>query len=167
MPEITPPRSQSTPFGSIMLLGNSGNIFQDVFEALKQMDALKDTNITGPEDVNRLMTQERISRGLQEEAGCRVGPYQVCFHNQGERLATGVRILSTLRLLHSSPYGDCIAWIIGATDNNGSYSTVICSNRTQVEAVFALLRAAAKGPSTDMTSDAIPIPSKNDLSDMG
>jgi hypothetical protein len=159
----------STDSGSIMLVQNKPhtNFAQDVYTALQKMGALDITNVRDPQDVELLIREERISRGLREEAGIATGSMSVGFFNSRERLATGVVVLSTLRLQHLPKYGDCIMWVIGVINNDGGYTSISCSTKTEVDATMALLRLAANGPSLEVSSSPTPIPSAADLAKLG
>lgn len=151
MTDKTRPRSAATRFGTVTLLGNSGNLAADVSDAIKAAG--------GPffltDDVGRLLKQGRITASLRAEAGFWGASSATIFFTRTEMLATGKRAHAFLTLMRTPP-GDAVLWNVGIMDND--HDAVMFADRTGADTMLALLRKAAGGESSEVREYPAEVP---------
>jgi hypothetical protein len=151
MTETMRPRPAATRFGTVMLLGKTGNLAADIGIAIQAAGG----PIFTVEDIERLLKRERITAGLRAEAGYRGTPLVSIFFTRTETLASGKMAHAFLTLMRTPP-GDAVLWNVGIMDND--HDAIMCADRTMADTILALLRKAARGPSTDVNEYSVEIP---------
>ena len=157
MPLSTPkPRPAATPYGTVTVLPQTGNLAADINAAIRAADTEDLADFTDDE-IARLLKEKQIGAGLRAEAGYSAGPLGATFYSSTERLATGKR-LGCFLTLSQTPHGDAVYWNIGLGDE------VICSaDYAGARRILTMMRTAAGGPSTDVSASKTVPPSDDDL----
>jgi hypothetical protein len=139
--KIPNPRPAATQSGTVMLLGDTGDLAADVQAAL----VAAGSEPFPIEGIKRLLAYDQEARGLRAEAGYWSGPASVNFFTRMERLATGVRAHLFLRLMRTPP-GDAVFWSVSVS----SGEWVLSATRDGADEILTMLRDAAGGPSTEV-----------------
>lgn len=143
--------------GSATLLGNTGSLATDVFNALIGAGCPHAFSI---DDVVRLIRCEHVRRGLRAEAGHSNGPMIVIFYTRTELLASGKRVGAWLTLMRT-PRGDALCWNIGITSDGNAVLSL--ADDDGVKELFTMLRAATGGPSSDIRAYRAEIPTDDEI----
>ena len=137
-------KKAATAFGTVCQLPNTGNVIADIAAALAVACNAKDFD---ENKVSVIRQQDRETAGLREEAGYGGHPDVSVFHTHTERLATGQRLGAWLTLSNTS-VGDAVYWNISIIDDD---RLAVCSaTRAGADAIMAMLRKVAGGPSTEI-----------------
>jgi hypothetical protein len=152
MTDKTKPRAAATRGGSVIVLPDTGDFGNDVLTAMRAGGTEPVHTAT---EIDRLVREAQISRGLRAEAGYAAGPVVTILHTRTERLASGKRLGAWLTLSNTTA-GDAIYWNVSVMGDD--YIWIWISDVGCLESLLAMLRTAAGGPSTEVREYPAEVP---------
>lgn len=153
-----PPRI--TLSGTVQPLGDTGNLYTDVHQALKLIcPRLPFT----PEQIGRIKQRDQISAGLQAEAGYGGGGSEITiFYTSSEDLRSGAKLMRLLAL-GPTEAGDGVFWMIGLreADEVLQFGDIGLADRA-----YGLLKACGGGSAGPVKGSWSEAPTAADLAAM-
>jgi hypothetical protein len=149
------PRPAATPFGTVMVLGDTGDLLTDLEAAL---DACGVNDAPDRDNLERMIANERESRGLRAEAGYATGLFILVLQTHSEKLATGVRVGCFLTFSQTQKWGDAVYFNVSIMDRD--FAAVSFANREAAWGLLSTLRKAAGGPSAEFADNWHTVPAE-------
>ncbi len=156
------PMVKAVPYGTVMALGNSGDINQDIVDALDMMDA---DSPYSKDDIRRIRRYEQISAGLREEANMSSGSAITLWWSSC-KLKSGAK-LSAWLCINKTNAGDAVYWF-SAIGSDPSIPSINAGHRATFDVHQQQLTLAGGGPSdTAGYANWADVPSDRELNQLG